>query len=313
MQKISPLVNYLTDLAIISYRITVLNIFCREEDEMLDILDSYLSDTTTPELKEAVRQSHVLFDQFGLDTYERDFEEILATGDEADSHAVVDEVVQLTRSIQFKILNEHGVVISEDAAISRLNVYLEVLKRIPDYDNPGALFSLLSVQNQPEELAAEIFALVSGKAPEDLITDIMVIDPQLFQKIAEELDNKHVAEDDETTVLKRSRIAAYKQYVEATGLKELKLAHLLASGMDVGHPVLVYLNLLGRDFDEMDAEAIAKELVGMCLISSDANENPRDAIKKHLENFVSDMDKLTKVYILVGSILLTLSHFNHHG
>jgi hypothetical protein len=277
---------------------------------MLDILDDYLGSTVTPELKEAIRHAHELFDKIGLDTYERDFEELLMTADEMDSHAAVDNVVQLTRAIQFKLLREHGVLINEDAVISRLNVYIDAILRIPDYDNPAAMFSILSLEHDPIEIAAEMFALVSGKTPEDLLPDMEAVDAQLFQLIVERIDTQEASDTEEVHAFKQARIAAYKHYLETCQITRLKLAHLLEHGMAVGHPVLVYLNLIGRDFDEMEAEPVAIELVAMCLISSDANENPRDAISKYLEYFISDLDKITKVTLIVNNLLLKVSR---HG
>jgi hypothetical protein len=57
----------------------------------------------------------------------------------------------------------------------------------------------------------------------------------------------------------------------------------------------------------MEAKYIANELVGMCMISSDASDNPRAAIAAHLEQYVSDMDKITKIDLAVGDLLLKLA------
>lgn len=277
---------------------------------MLDILDDYLSGATSPEVVESVRQAHMLFDAYGMDTYEQGFEEILMTADNLDSHAGVDLTVQLTRSLQYKVLREHGITLNPDLFISRLNLYLDAILRTQNFGNPAALFSVLSLEHDPVEIAAEMFALVMGLGPEELLPDIEQVDPALLTLIVTRLDEHHVADTPEVVAQKNGRIKAYNNFVQLLEIRQLKVAYLLENGIDVAHPVLVYLNLLGKDFDEMEPKAIAQELVAMCLISSDAHDNPREVINTKLEWFVSDLDKITAVSLIVNDILLKVAQ---HG
>jgi hypothetical protein len=275
---------------------------------MLGILDDYLSDATTPEVKEAIRQAHELFDSYGLDTYEPGFEEILMTGDNVDTGETVNLIMQLTKSLQHQTLERQGVVISEDATITQLNLFLRGLRLMPDYDNPSALLGLLSMSTGPKEIVAEVMALVTGTSPDEFFMLVLNVDPNLLELMVENLDQISVDEDPETIVLKRNRVAQYKEFIEISGIEQLKVAYLLDHGMDVGHPFTVYLNVIGQDFEEMSPVEVANELVAMCVISSDANENPRAAISEHLEQYVSDINKITKIDLVVGELLLKLNH-----
>lgn len=277
---------------------------------MLDMLDNYLSGADTPELKEAIRHAHELFDRYGLDTYEKDFEEFLMTGDQADTGRVVQDTYDLTRSLQFKLLEEHQLIISEDARPSVLNIFLEGLLRLPDYDDPDALYGILNQPLDAMELVSECIGLVMGYSPDHLHQYVSNCGAALLQQIVRNLDQKHFAVSDEEIVFKRERVQAYNDFLAVAQIKQLKIAYLLEHGLDVGHPVMVYLNLIGQDFEEMEATYIANELVAMCLISSDANANPRQVVSEHLEKFVSDLNKITKVDLAVGELLLKL---NAHG
>lgn len=274
---------------------------------MLDILDDYLSGATTPELKESIRHAHELFDVYGLDTYEKDFEEILMTGDNTDTGYTVDAIYNLTRSIQFRILEEHQLVIDEDAAPSVLNIFLEALKKIPDYDDPDTLYGILATPVDAMELISECVGLVTGHSVDWLHTKVMNCGEQLLQEIVRNLDQRHFATSDEEVVLKRELVQRYQRFIMIAEIKKLKIAYLLEHGLDVGHKVMVYLNLMGHDFEEMEASYIANELVAACLISSDASDNPRAAVTAHLEKFVSDMNVITKVDLAVSDILLKLA------
>lgn len=274
---------------------------------MLDILDDYLSDAASPELKESIRAAHELFDRYGLETYEQGFEEILLTDDQVDTGKTLHDIYDLTRSLQFKILAEHQLVIDEDAAPSVLNVFLDALKRLENYDNPDAIFGILAQPKDSEELISECVAQVCGLDASQVHKHVTSCGQALLQAIVRGLDQTHFAQSDEEIVSKRERVERYKRFIQVADIKQLKVAYLLEHGMDVGHAVRVYLNIIGNDFDEMEARYIANELVAMCLISSDASDNPRAAVSQYLEQYVSDLDKLTKVDLAVGELLLKLA------
>jgi hypothetical protein len=275
---------------------------------MLTVLADYLSDAATPETKESIRRAHELFDAYGMETYEEGFIEILMTDGDADTGVSLQSIIQLTRTLQYQILEQHGLIISEDASVSTLNIFLHGLRLIPDYDNASSLMSFLTMTGDPQEILAECIALVTGTSADVLIGEMKNADPKILQTMVEQLDQMTIVETDEQLVLKRHRIARYKLFIEGSQIKHLKLAYLLENGMDVGHPFMVYLNLIGQDFDEMEAQAIANELIAMCVISSDASNNPRAAITDHIEQFVSDINKITKIDILVNDLLLKLNH-----
>lgn len=277
---------------------------------MLNILDDYLSGAATPEQKESIRRAHELFDSYGNDTYEEGFTSLLMEDGNVDTGATLQSIIQLTRSLQYQILEQHGLVITEDAGINALNVFLTGLRLIPDYDNAAVLMSFLNTQYGPQEIIAECIGLVTGTSADHLLTEIAGVDPAILQLMVTKLDRASVldVDSDETIVMKRERIARYKLFVEGSQIQHLKVAYLLENGMDVGHPYQVYLNLIGQDFDEMEAQAIANELIAMAVISSDYAYSPRAAISEHIEQFVSDLNKITKIDILVGDLLLKLNH-----
>lgn len=274
---------------------------------MLDILDDYLSGAASPELKESIRAAHELFDRYGLDTYEQGFEEFLMTDDAVDTGKTLTDIYDLTRSLQFKILEEHQLVIDEDAPPSVLNVFLDGIKRLENYDQPDTIYSILQQPKDAMELISECIGQVTGVDVDRLHKYVMNCGTALLQTILSKLDQIHFDLSDEEIVSRKERVERYQRFIRIAEIKQLKVAYLLEHGMDVGHPVMVYLNVIGNDFEEMEATYIANELVAMCLISSDASDNPRSAITEHLEQFVSDMDKITKIDLKVGDILLKLA------
>ncbi len=274
---------------------------------MLNILDDYLSGAASHELKESIRQAFELFDRYGMDDYESGFEEFVMLGDSVDTGTTVSSVIELTRTLQFQVCAAHGVTISEDATITTLNVFLKGLLLIPDYDNAAALLGLLEMTGDTREIVAECIALVTGDSPDHLLTQMEHADPQLLQLMTEKLDQGTYIDTDETAVLKRERVERYKAFIHMSGIAQLKIAHLLEHGVDVGHPLMVYLNLIGPDFASMEPVLIANEFIAMCIVSSDHADNPRGAFKDNIEQFLSNIDVITKSNLAMGDLLLKLA------
>jgi hypothetical protein len=278
---------------------------------MLDLLRDYLNDATTPEMTEAIRAACELFDQFGLDTYEQDYEGLLMLDGNADQNATFDSIYDMTKAVQHKLLEEHGVVISEDARISELNVFLRALRLLEgDYDAPEQIISTIGMEGVAEDIFVELVQLVIGRDSEAIAHLVTHVDQRLLQLIMQRAEANHaVVLSHDEQVLKQQRVILYNNFVQFAQLKNLKLAYLLTHGLDVGHPFNTYLNLIGQDFNEMEPQAIAHELICMAFVSADAWANPRIEIKKHLDSYLSDIDKITKVDLFVNDLLLKFNSY----
>ena len=78
------------------------------------------------------------------------------------------------------------------------------------------------------------------------------------------------------------------------------------SQWNVGYDFNVYLTIIGRDLEDMSVITAAHELIGCALISADGNGNPIGIISKNIDNYISDMDKITKINIEITNIILKL-------
>jgi hypothetical protein len=274
---------------------------------MLDILDDYLSSVASPQQRSSIREAIALFDRFEIENYEDDYVSQLMVGDDADTGVTLDAIIQITRTNQFQIFQEHGLVIDENAAISLNNIFLKGLLLIPDYDDAAGLYDILKTDTDSLDIIAQVIGLVTGHTADELLPSIENADSRILQLMVEKLDKATMFDMVEDPVLKQERIRRYNQFIHRSEIPHLKLAYLLERGMDVGHPFIVYLNLIGQDFDEMEVPAIANELVAMTIISSDGSDNPRAAIQEHIERFVSSMEKITKIDVAVGELLLKIA------
>lgn len=276
---------------------------------MLDILDQYLSTTVPMELKTAIEQAHAVIDRVDIPNYEQGFEELLMIDDNTDSGGTQAAIVQLTIALLHKILMEHTVRVSEDTPLDMLTQIVTGVMDLQTYDNKQEMLKTVSGDGAPEELFAEVMALVTCQSAEELLSHIESVSQFLITRIKE-----ISTEDDETNITDDERKLKSVLMTDLTCFcimvddHDLYANKMLESGMDVGYPFIVYADMVGREFEGMDPKQAAKELFAFALISVDGNGNPRAIINENLEQYVTDIDHTTRINMAVGDLELEKSH-----
>jgi hypothetical protein len=120
-----------------------------------------------------------------------------------------------------------------------------------------------------------------------------------------ELGSKAEQEDDEVAQDRKSKIHVFQLYhVWLPDGAPSHVRSMLKKGVDVGMPYLVYANVIGDRFEQMEPGDIAEEMFGMALISCDGCVRPAEIVKEHLEQFVANADTITAVMARI-SLLVT--------
>jgi hypothetical protein len=281
---------------------------------MLDILQSYLNDASSPEFTQMIREAHEALDLFGIEHYQDDFVELLMLDDAVDQGETVQNIYDTTRNWLLDVLKLLGVTPAddtpEDARVEHLTRILTGIHAIETSEDPAKLIERAKLEYPPEELLAELLAVVTPISPEEWLIDIHVVSQMLIQKIIENASQALSLKDndDESVDHRVKYIQEYKDFkatVQAKGLKATMLMdEYFRTGMDVGYPIVVYLNLAGQTIGTLEPVDCAVNLISMALVSTDGHETPREAIHAHLEHYINDLDVLTKVDIAVSQILL---------
>lgn len=286
---------------------------------MLDILQTYLNDAASPEFTQMIREAHEALDLFGIQDYQDDFVQVLMIDDAVDEGETTQNIHNTTYNWQVAVLKMMGIIPADDARVDHLTRLLRSIHLLEEYNDPVKIMERTTLEMPPEELLAEILTAVSDVQPEEWLVDIAEVSQMTIQKIIE-LASRAVSLrlSDETLIDVRNKyITEYKKFQETIALNRIKTKLLMdgyfESGMDVGYPLVVYLNLPGQELATLDPIDCAANLVSMALISTDGHEKPRETIKAHLDHYISDLDAVTKVDIAVNDILLKHEIYKSSG
>ncbi|WP_167306357.1 hypothetical protein [Caballeronia arationis] len=222
--------------------------------------------------------------------------------------AVCDAVINIGQAIK---ANEGAIASGEKAKSQLLKAMDEAQKKDEGQGEAiKAARAALILQHcamdlHPEELLAEVLSVTTSHTAEELLVDIHAVSQRTIQKIIEiTSDRVELEEPEDHAAARQKYLDAYRRFKNHIGGLDLILDHYIASGIDFGYPFMIYANLVGRAFEGMPVQNIAANLVSMAIISTDGFESPRSVIKAHIEDFINDLDILTKADIAIGDLLL---------
>lgn len=273
---------------------------------MLDILNTYLVDAASPELWDVLKDAHKAFDRINLPNYQDGFIDIIMNDSNVALGDTLTDIVNLTTLLQKQILKEHGVSLNQEVTVVTNTLFINSLLDLAEYEDKAQLLKIAVSSSSTNEKFAELVSLTTHKSIDDLLIDIEEVSPACISKIR---DMSEVSEDsltEEEIANKQKQIADLSKLCEFIETKNLDTIRLLQTGMDVGYPFIVYINVIGRDLEAKPIAYAAYELIAMALISSDGNINPTAIIAKYIENYISDIDVVTKITIQINEIILKL-------
>jgi hypothetical protein len=224
---------------------------------------------------------------------------------DADQGSTLASIVDLTRRFMTELLRMHEITLDPDTSLHMLTVFLNGILDIQNYDNYQTVIDTCSMDGNPQEKLAELLALVTKYTVEELLScmeDVNFVLINRLKEMALQNDKPPLSVEEQGEInFYMDKLRRFHNY---TMQAKLKILDLIKNGLPVGFPFLTYMGLIGREIEEMPVDLAAWELYAMALISNDGTNNPQGIIKEHLENYISDPNKLTKVDIKLREITL---------
>jgi hypothetical protein len=275
---------------------------------MLDILRDYLVEATSPENVDAIEKAHEAFDRIGLQDYNPGFEQLLMINDEADQGDTLGGIIDLTKSLANGILKQHSITVSDEATVSILTEFIDALVELQQAsDHIPEILKICAQKHDPEELFSELVALVGSQEAEHYLVDLVYVSDALITRIEELARAQEFGthnEEDSEREFRETRITRFNRFMHFLMDPELAISKIAHMGIDAGYPYVVYANMIGREFEELDAESAAQNMLGMAFYSGDGFGNPQGVIKTEMDNLVSDVNKITQIDIAVSDLLV---------
>lgn len=265
-----------------------------------------LLDTTAPYLKNTLIDALKTFDRIELPNYQDGYLDLLMLADTIELSELIDNIRLLTLNLQSDILKAHEVVLIEDVTIQIQTIFINAILDIQEYDDIPTLLKTASLDLNPNEVLAELVSLVSHKDASELLADIYIVSDAFIMSVKEFCNNTPDSDINIDNNDNQKYIDAFNKFTTIIDVGNLEIVKLLNNAMDVGYDFNVYLTIIGRDLEDMSVITAAHELIGCALISADGNGNPIGIISKNIDNYISDMDKITKINIEITNIILKL-------
>jgi hypothetical protein len=280
---------------------------------MLDILRDYLVEATTPENVDLIEKAHEAFDRIGLPDYNPGFEQLLMINDESDEGDTLGGIMDLTRSIGDRILEQHAIRVLEDCTIATRTEFIDALVDLQNAsDHVPDILRIIGQEHSPEECFSELVALVGSNEAEHYLVDLEYVSQALIDRIKQTVEHMEFAtteEDTQEREFREERITKFNNFMHFLLDPELAIAGLVHKGIDAGYPFVLYTNLIGREFEGMDPVLAAQNLLGMAFYSGDGYGQPIQIIKQHLEELISDVDVMTKIDIALNDNLVRFAAY----
>lgn len=273
---------------------------------MLDILRDYITEKATPEMLALLEMSFATFERIELQDYERQYEEILMTAED-EAFAEQDpltRIINLTLELQNKILRDHAIVLTDEATLEFHDQVISALLDLQQREMTDELLTTLSMDGSPEELFAELLGLFLPHAPDEILLNLQSVDAFAITRIRAYIE-RAMSTVEEVIQDNAPYIEALRK-LELVGVKPAKLL-FVQNVMPLGIPFVHYIDWIGHGLEQLSIEKAAHELLGMALASSDGVNNPRGVIKDNIDRYVSNIDSITKIDIVIGDLLLKIN------
>lgn len=279
---------------------------------MLDILKDYVSENTTPEHYDIISRAYSVIDLIEFPEFDTGVEEIIMTdriGD-VDTGGTMSLIDRFFHDILDEILRQFTVKLDVDTDMLFKTVIIEGLIAIESYENVEDIFAVIEQDTDKEEKFADLMALVTEYDASRILIQLEEVEPSLLLTLAQEISARVNARSiQEANPYLLDCVEATKLYNEFIGPSGLITQELIKNEIPIALPFKVYIDIVGRNFEQLDPEVIAKELLGMAYLSSDGFSNPKSIIRDNIDNLISDMRLITLVDVQVTKLIMQVENF----
>lgn len=272
---------------------------------MLEELDDYLVDATTPEIRNMILTARRTLLEAGVDDQEFALRNAIDITENRDFDAVYESILSTLKPIFTATLKEFGVEVDPDAELPVLTQILSGLQSIDNWDDPVTLNALADSSESEEVVLADILSAVGTLYSADYLPAIRKVSPDLLARI-KELTDKDVpdAQPEESAVtLARERLKVLHQQ-EALP-PEGVFVRALNQGLRLGLPYDLLVGPYKDTLYDVLPESLAPELVAFAL----ASDTPTQEIPVLLAKIKTELSlSVTDLMVVDARIRALLQH-----
>lgn len=284
---------------------------------MNESIADYIEKTFTVEMQEILRKGFALFERLNLETPEAFILNILNDIENADTVFVSTNVIgivegtciQLEKSFGFELAGVDGMTLEQRIDFIRGYVDLE------DYLDHDMVVRICETDSNDEEKLAEAVALTADYGEETLLSFIMKVDESALKTLQRlhlrETPNEEKNEDLAPTVAPEEQvlqIKAYELFIKQHNLT-VDCFGLIRQGYPIGMSFKLYWEQYKDVILTADAATLAKEILGLFLLSKEHWTNPILAFTNISDDLFDSVKLITENNVMVRQLYSGFAKF----
>lgn len=257
---------------------------------MLDILDVYLRQKTNPIFRDMIADAFNVLESFGLDDFEKAFEELVLTSnnDDVDDTDVILNIDNLTRRLLKNLLKDHGLMVSVETSTRVLTTFCRALLSLNESELGEEIITICDNDNDTLTKGAELIAIHSELEVEDVLLDLTDVEDSLIDKVKDLYEESFLANEETfDSFSAKQYLRDLKLLLKYIKVEDLRTSRLIRAGTPVGLPFISYVGKHGEELSSIPENNLLIELYACALISEDGSKNPLDVINAHIEVMTS--------------------------
>lgn len=282
---------------------------------MSELLIESLKESETPEFLSMIKESIDLFDLYELADYKLEYDELVMTHDVDEVLTYSQRVYNLTTKFQEIILDQHLILVNDDADISIVNTILRGLYLIESTEYVEEILSICEHEKDPTVAFCNILNIVTSTDVETFLLNIQNVEISMINKIIEVLSSRLNESIELVDIdLVRRKIDIYKDFVNANSLESEPLINKFIKENRI------YLGQFETTFDTLVDELrnlkpnqAAFEVVCIALLSTDLPALFKDVVKSKGQYLYENLDKVTEYCVSVDQKILEFDKIKNSG
>lgn len=269
-----------------------------------DLVLEFLQNHTTPEHIGVLTRGVVILKDLGLEDVESPLEDyVMRQSDEIDSQDLFVMIVEEIQGLLMGVVIENRITLNSEVNIYGLVNAVECIYQLGVTEQSEDIINILDMQEDRSYTLARLFGLVGSIKTDNVLDDIWDVAPEF-------LEHLRAVHQQQLADVKRvngfQNLQRYKQdllrYHVFLKTENTRVMRLLKNGLEIGLPLVLYLNRFEQEFTTLKDTNIAVEFFGFHLLSQERDSDVLKLADQYLKLVVSDVSRLQAIRMTIRNI-----------
>lgn len=270
---------------------------------MLDELEPYLRQRTTPELTDVIMSGCQALLDAGVDNHLFLIRNNIDLSASEDFDAVYGGVVGILIPLFRHNLREYGVTVTDEAELPVLVSIFEAINRIEDWDDKVSLNSLTDTDEDNEVMLADILEVTGDLTSSEYLMTFAQVSTDLITRISEITSTSDEGPQPDEIAVMAAQVRL-RTLLPKGGYDEGSIfIQAVGNGLRLGLTFETIIEPHLADIGDLPPAEMAKELVAFAFASSMQSDEIPGVLNKLKESFNLSITDLMELDAAIGRLL----------